>query len=107
MNQKPSMDQTFLHKITEIIEANLHNEKFGVTVLSRAMGMSRSGIHRKIKTITSKPLNQLIRKYRLHKAIEMLRNQEATAAEIAYRVGFASPAYFTKCFHDYSGYPPG
>ena len=107
MPQTPSMDQVFLHRLTEIIEANLHDEKFGVTELSRAMGMSRSGIHRKIKVITNKPLNQLIREYRLHKAIEMLRNQEATVAEIAYRVGFGSPAYFTKCFHDYYGYPPG
>jgi len=107
MNQTPSMDQAFLQRLTEIIEANLHDEKFGVTELSLAMGMSRSGIHRKIKVITNKPLNQLIREYRLHKAIEMLRNHEATAAEIAYRVGFGSPAYFTKCFHDYYGYPPG
>jgi TolB-like protein/AraC-like DNA-binding protein len=101
------MDQAFLHKLTETIEANLHDEKFGVTELSRAMGMSRSGIHRKVKTLTKKPLNQLIREYRLHKAMEMLRNQEATASEIAYRVGFGSPAYFTKCFHDSFGYSPG
>jgi TolB-like protein/AraC-like DNA-binding protein len=107
MPQTPSMDQAFLHKLTEIIEANLHDEKFGVMELSRAVGMSRSGIHRKIKAITKKPLNQLIREYRLYKAMEMLRNQEATASQIAYRVGFGSPAYFNKCFHDHFGYPPG
>jgi hypothetical protein len=28
-------------------------------------------------------------------------------AEIAYRVGFGSPAYFNKCFRDCYGYPPG
>ncbi len=107
MPQTPSMDQAFLHKLTEVINTNLQDENFGVTELSRVMGMSRSGIHRKVKAITKKTLNQLIREYRLHKAMEMLRNQEATAAEIAYRVGFGSPAYFTKCFHDHFGYPPG
>ncbi len=30
-----------------------------------------------------------------------------TASEIAYKVGFNSPAYFTKCFHDYFGFTPG
>ena len=37
----------------------------------------------------------------------MLQNNEGTVAEIAFRVGFGSPAYFNKCFHEYFGYPPG
>jgi len=107
MNQIPSMDQVFLRKLTDIIEANLQNEQFGVAEISREMGMSRSGIHRKLKSFTNKSLTQYIREYRLQKAMEMLRHHEATAAEIAFRVGFGSPAYFNKCFHKYYGYPPG
>jgi len=101
------MDQAFISKLTETIEANLRDEKFGIIELSRVMGMSRSGIYRKLKKITKKSLNQVIREYRLSKAMEMLQHHEATIAEIAYEVGFGSPAYFTKCFHEYYGYPPG
>ncbi|MCK5467279.1 MAG: hypothetical protein KAI99_02175, partial [Cyclobacteriaceae bacterium] len=31
----------------------------------------------------------------------------ATAAEVAYKVGFGSPSYFNTCFHDFFGYRPG
>ena len=37
----------------------------------------------------------------------MLEQEEITAAEVAYKVGFGSPAYFNRCFHEYFGYPPG
>jgi tetratricopeptide (TPR) repeat protein len=37
----------------------------------------------------------------------MLHNESYTAAEVAYKTGFGSPAYFNKCFHEYFGYPPG
>jgi TolB-like protein/AraC-like DNA-binding protein len=107
MTHPSSMDQVFLGKLTEIIEGNLQNEQFGVAEISREMGMSRSNIHRKLKSITRKSLIHFIREIRLQKAMEMLRDNVATASEIAFRVGFGSPAYFTKCFHEYYGYPPG
>jgi TolB-like protein/AraC-like DNA-binding protein/Tfp pilus assembly protein PilF len=107
MSQTLSMEQVFLNKLNEIIESNLHNEQFGVAEISREMDLSRSGIHRRLKSITKKSLTRYVREYRLQKAMEMLRHHEATAAEIAFRVGFSSPAYFNKCFHEYYGYPPG
>ncbi len=107
MTQALSMEQVFLNKLNEIIENHLHNEQFGVAEISRAMSLSRSGIHRKLKSITKKSLTQYIREYRLQKAMDMLKHHEATAAEISFRVGFSSPAYFNKCFHAFYGYPPG
>ena len=69
--------------------------------------MSRSGIHRKLISLTKQSLSQFIQEKRLQKAIEMLRHNVATASEVSFMVGFSSPAYFNKCFHDYYGYPPG
>jgi len=37
----------------------------------------------------------------------MLGEGSLTASEVAYRTGFGSPAYFSKCYHEYYGYPPG
>jgi len=83
------------------------NEQFGVEELAREIGVSRSQLHRRLNTLTGQSTSQLIREYRLNKARELLENESATAAEVAYLVGFGSPSYFNTCFHEYFGYPPG
>jgi len=107
MNQTPSMDQAFINKLIEIIEANLRNEQFGVNDIAREAGMSRFVIHRRLKAIKHQNFTQFIREIRLKRAMELLQQNAGTASEISYRVGFGSPAYFTKCFHEYYGFPPG
>jgi transcriptional regulator GlxA family with amidase domain len=43
----------------------------------------------------------------LKKAKEFLLNEDIKISEISYRVGFGSPTYFSKCFHEYFGVAPG
>lgn len=100
-------DQIFIRKLTEIVIANLGNENFGVRELVLASGMSLYTLVRRLHSINKKTANQFIREVRLQKALEMLRNGEYSASEIAYKTGFGSPSYFNKCFRDYFGYPPG
>ena len=101
------MDEAFIKKLNDLLEENLENEHFGVKQLAEKIGLSRSQLHRKLKTIEDKSTSRFIRHYRLKKAKEMLVNNEATVSEIAYRVGFSSPTYFNTCFRIYYGYPPG
>lgn len=107
MSKADSMDQVFLNKLTKIIEVNLTNEQFGVKELASEMGMSRSQLHRKLKKICQKSISQYIREIRLDKALVLLQENAATISEISYIVGFGSPTYFSKCFHDFYGCPPG
>ena len=100
-------DKIFISKLTEIILANLNNENFGVKELVNKSGISRTGLNRKLRKILNKSINQFIREVRLQKALEMLQNGSGTASEVAYKAGFASPAYFNTCFHEFFGYPPG
>lgn len=97
----------FLDRLTSIVEANLGDEDFGVSELAEKSGMSRSRLYFRIKTTTQKTASQFIREFRLNKALELLRQPGLTVSEIAYRVGFGSPAYFNKCFHEKYGFPPG
>ncbi len=106
-SDETSMNQAFLQKVTEIVEGNLQNEQFGVEDLSAEAGFSRSQLHRKLKALLGKSVSRFIREIRLEKAMLMLKNDESTASEIAYHVGFGSPSYFYKCFHKYYGFPPG
>ena len=107
MPDSPSIENEFLSKITEIIEENLSDEKFGVSELAREIGMSRSNLLRKVKKSTKLSVSQFIRQVRLKSALEMLRHTSLNVSEISYKVGFGSTSYFIKCFHDYFGYPPG
>lgn len=107
MNTNSNEEKSFLNRLTQITEANLSNEQFGVSELVREMGMSRSYVHRHLKALTNQSISHFVCTTRLNKAMEMLRQNEATASEIAYMVGFSSPAYFNHCFHEYFGFPPG
>ena len=107
MDNQQSIDEKFIEKLIEILETNLEKENFGVRQLADAAGVSRSQLHRKLKTINGKSTSQFIREFRLEKAMEMLQNNVATASEIAYKVGFSSPTYFNTSFNQYYGYPPG
>jgi TolB-like protein/AraC-like DNA-binding protein/Tfp pilus assembly protein PilF len=99
--------QDFISRLKEIVESNFHNEQFGVTELAREMGMSRSYIHRHLKKQTNQSVSHFIRTVRLEKARELLLESDESASEIAFRVGFGSPAYFNHCFHEHFGFPPG
>ena len=101
------MNNEFVKRLSDIVEANLADEKFGVEDLVREMGISHISLHRKLKTISNQTISQVIREIRLKKAKELLLNEDLTVSEISYRVGFGSPTYFNKCFHEYFGYPPG
>ncbi|MCK5867186.1 MAG: helix-turn-helix domain-containing protein, partial [Mycoplasmataceae bacterium] len=101
------LGKEFLADINELIEKNLSDDQFGVSRLAREMGMSRSNLHRKIHSVANVSVSQFLRNKRLQKAQELLRETSLTVSEIAYNVGFSNPSYFSKCFHDLYGYPPG
>jgi TolB-like protein/AraC-like DNA-binding protein/Tfp pilus assembly protein PilF len=107
MTQNLSMDQVFINKLITIIDSNLEDENFGVLELASEIDLSRSQLHRRLQQINGKSTTRFIREYRLQKALEMLKQNVATASEIAYKVGFSSPTYFNRSFHNLYGYPPG
>jgi signal transduction histidine kinase/DNA-binding response OmpR family regulator len=102
-----SMDDLFLQKIKEVIEAHLDDETFSVPELGHEIGMSRSQLHRKLSALTGFSPSEVIRNMRLERARQLLEQKAATVAEISYLCGFSSPAYFIKCFKDYFGTTPG
>ena len=101
------MDKAFLNKIQQIIIEHLEDEDLNVEALALEIGLSRSQLLRRLKAINGKSVNQFIREIRLKEAAKLIRKDEFTASEIAYQVGFSSPSYFNKCFHEYFGLTPG
>ena len=96
-SQAPEDD--FMNKIYAILEARLDDQTFGVEPLAAALGMSRMHLSRKTKAMTDLTPNELIRMIRLKRAAELLLTG-ASISEVADRVGFDTPAYFSKVFKE-------
>ncbi len=103
----PSTNQKFIKRLTALAEANMKNEHFGVSRLAKEMGISRSTLYLKVKSITKLSGCRFLRQLRLEKAMTLLRQTSLTVSDVAYEVGFGSPTYFIKCFHEYYGLTPG
>jgi DNA-binding response OmpR family regulator/nitrogen-specific signal transduction histidine kinase len=103
---EPSMEEKFLMRVKNAVESHLDDENFSVEELSKEVGMSRAQLHRKLIALTGVSASRFVRNYRLEHAYQLLQNKVGTVSEIAYRVGYSSPAYFTKCFTEDFGISP-
>jgi DNA-binding response OmpR family regulator len=101
-----SAEENFLHKVMQAIETNMSEEDFGVEELAKEVTMSRSQLHRKLMALTGQSPSEVLRNTRLLRAKELLQKKAATPSEVAFRVGFNSHTYFSKCFKDEFGISP-
>lgn len=101
-------ERPFMEEVMAAMEANFGNSKFGVQELADAVGLNRTTLSKRLNAETGLPTSQFIRNYRLDIARRMLAENEANRniMEIAYRVGFNDPKYFTRCFTKLYGVAP-
>jgi len=91
-------DQVFLNDLMNKIDGHYINPGFSVKELVEHMGMSHSVLFRKVKALTGQNLTELIVMIRLEKAHEILLAERLPVKEVAYRVGFSDPKYFSTRF---------
>lgn len=99
-------DREFIMKIIDVVDHNISNDKFGVQELADALGMSRSNLNLRLKTIADTTPLDLIRKIRMEKVFKMLLNGDYPISEVASATGFSSATYFATYFHKETGLTP-
>jgi len=99
-------NHSFLENVLQCIENHLSDTNFGIDVLCTELGISDRQLQRKLKLITNKSPNQMIRSVRLHRAKDLLLIKGLGISESAYETGFNSLSYFTKCFKAEFGKAP-
>ena len=99
-------NKKILADVINVINENLSKEDLCVQDIANELALSRSKLYRKIKELTGKSANEMIRNMRLEKSKELLEVTEMTIGEICYKVGFSSPSYFTKRFKEHTGLIP-
>ena len=92
------LDQKFIEKSINIIKNNLDNTEFSVEKFALEIGMSRSALFLKLKSITGQSTSEFIRTIRLNKAAKLIESGKYSITEIIYLVGFSDPKYFRTCF---------
>jgi AraC-like DNA-binding protein len=103
---KENVDDKFIRKVVNIIEANISNPALSVEMISAEIAMSPTHLYRKLKSLTQFSAKDVIKKYRLKKASLLLKNKEGNISEIMYEVGFSNLSYFAKCFKSEFGVSP-
>jgi len=101
-----SVDAIFIQKAIDIVEKNISNPDFKSDAFCIEIGLSRSSLHRKLTALTSQSASEFIRTLRLKRAVKLLEQSGHSVEEVSYKVGFTSPAYFTKCFKSLFGRTP-
>ena len=106
--QVAEKERPFMDIVMEVMEKNYDNSEFGVQELADEMRMNRSVLSKMLNAEAGQPTAQFIRNYRLDIAKKMITEKVANRniAEIAYRVGFNDPKYFTRCFTKQYGVSP-
>lgn len=101
---KPT-DENFLLLLMDTLATSWHDVNFSVGDFTAEMSMSKSKLYRKTTELTGMSPNELVREFRLIKALDLLKT-DRNISQTTFDCGFGSPSYFTKCFQDRFGILP-
>lgn len=99
-------ENEFFKKFIASVNDHIADSELSVEDIGNEMYLSRVQLYRKVKALTGKSPMEIIREERLRRGYQLLSDSSLSISEIAYRVGFSSPSYFTKCFKDMFGKSP-
>ncbi len=101
-----TIEELFLQKLRKTVKAHLDDPTFSIDQLAAVVDLGKSQLSRKLKALTNETPSTFIRNIRLTKGMNLLKTSDLNVAEIAYRVGFKDPNYFSRAFHKLFGKPP-
>jgi YesN/AraC family two-component response regulator len=99
------IDKDLIRRLNMLIDENIANSDFSISDVTQALAISRSLLYTKMKNLVNMSAGDYVRKKRLDKACQMLREGN-NVSETAYSTGFADPNYFSKTFKKNFGISP-
>jgi YesN/AraC family two-component response regulator len=95
-----------LEQLMQVVETHYTNPNFSFDDIAQSLGMSKSTLIRRLKSLTDKSPVEILSEYRLNKAKKRLENSSESVSEVAYQVGFNDPLYFSRKFKEAFGISP-
>ena len=103
----PSDEEKFLQDAVACVNRHLDDPGFDVPQFVDEMATSRTTLHKKLKSLTGLNTTGFVRSIRLKAACRMMdENPNIRISELAYKVGFNDPKYFSICFKKEFGMQP-
>lgn len=100
------LDKKLLIKAVSVVEDNLTDFDLSVEILASKLNLSRTHLHRKLKSLTNQSATEFIRDVRLKNAVRIMKEGKLKVNEVGYAVGFNSHNYFTRSFKKQYGISP-
>lgn len=92
-------DADFIQRAINCIKDNLEDSEYDREQFARDMGASTSTLYNKLRSLTGMNTSSFIRNIRLKTACSIAKqNPKIHVSDLAYKVGFKDPKYFTTCF---------
>ena len=100
-------EQIFLEKALNCVHEHLDDSNYDRNAFASDMGASSSTLYNKLRAITGMNVNAFIRDVRMKEARRLAeKDPNMRVSDLAYRVGFQDPKYFSNCFKKYYGILP-
>ena len=102
-----SPDEEFLSRALGCVYSHLDDDTYDRDALAADMGASASTIYNKLRSITGLNVSGFIRDVRLKEAQRLAQSDPSLrVSDLAYKVGFRDPRYFSTCFKKQFGVQP-
>ena len=99
-------DRKFIEDIDLYIRDNLSNPDTSVESMSAHLCISRVQLYKRMISLMGTTPSEYLRAKRIKYAEHLLHSNEYNISEIAYKVGFNNPRYFSKYFQEAYGVTP-
>ena len=103
----PTPEQEFLKRALDCLHEHLDDADYDRDTFAADMGASASSLYNKLRAITGMNVSTFIRDARMKEAKRLAEaNPNIRVSDLAYRVGFQDPKYFSTCFKKQFGIQP-
>ena len=104
---EPTADDLFLKRASECVYAHLDDSDYDRNAFASDMGASASTLYNKLRALTGLSVGSFIRDIRMKESMRIAQNQpDIRISDLAYKVGFKDPKYFSTCFKKDFGMQP-
>jgi AraC-like DNA-binding protein len=106
-DSRRSREAFYLKQLEEIIGKHIRDTSLNAGVIAREMGVSRTVLYDKVRSMTGQTIGEFIQRYRLKHAIRLMLYENVSVSEVFIMVGFSSSSYLIRIFRKYYHTTPG